>query len=193
MDLGEEENVQRRAGDAKAPLVEPPDERADGEKEGKRAPPPPAAFSTLQRSSFAFLPAAVVTLAHALTGTRLLLSHAWTCGVFALSVANHSRDYRDGPRLDALDAADKVFAWALGASCFADGLVHLSRWRFWTGSSLGAATLALYCATRFLKTAAAEDTSLATALRVRSTFPTAELAHVCMHLTAGLGALIVVA
>ena len=193
MDLDGTENAQRRASEAKAPLVEPPDERGDGEKEGKRAPAPPAALSTLQRSSFAFLPAAVVTLAHALTGTRLLLSHAWTCGVFALSVANHSRHYRDGPCWDALDTVDKVFAWALGISGFADGLAHLPPWRFWTASSLGLATLALFCASRFLKSAVANDPVPAAALRKHRALVAPELLHVCMHLAAGAAALLVVA
>ena len=172
--------------DAKVPLK--------GENEKKKGKCKTfTALSTLQWSSFAFLPAAVVTLARALTGTRLLLSHAWTCGVFSLSVANHSRDYHDGPSWDALDAVDKVFAWSLGVSCVFDGFVHLSGWRLLTSSSLGLATLALYSATRLLKTTAATDSSPAAALHRLHAIITPKTLHVCMHIAAGTGALLVVA
>ncbi len=149
-------------------------------------------LSTLQKSSFIFLPAATMTVFRAVTGSRLLLSDAWTCGVFLLSVANHSRDYHTGPRLDALDFVDKAFAWALGMSCVYDGLAHLPVWRFLSIAPLGLATLAFYVATRYLKTIIAEDTSPAAAFRARWTLLTPEKVHVCMHITAGVGAFLVV-
>lgn len=194
--LEDDENDAARALDARVPLRSVgSDAREEDAKKCVNEQPtrPPGGLSTLQRSSFAFLPAAVATLVRALTGTRLLLSHAWTCGVFALSVANHSRDYRDGPCWDALDTVDKVFAWALGISGFADGLAHLPPWRFWTASSLGLATLALFCASRFLKSAVANDPAPAAALRKHRALVAPELLHVCMHLAAGAAALLVVA
>ncbi len=196
MNLSESAEASSREGGAIFTPLESEDVEDDAYFNKSNSSGPPSApsarpkLTTLQKSSLAFLPAALTTLTRAFTGTRLLTAHAWTCGVCALSLANHSRDYRRGPRLDALDIADKTFAWALGISCACDGLMHLPRWRFWATAPFALLTLALYWGARHLR--AAEGEGPASSLRLRALPLTPEALHACMHAVAGAGAFLVV-
>ena len=145
-------------------------------------------MNRLQISSFAFLPAAVQSIAGATVGVPLRFAHIFVVPMLALSFVNHSRDYYDGPHFDLVDVTDRLAVTGLTFACVLDSFT-IEWWQIIAGGSFALLTLGLFLYSITLKKVVLEGSKAETMSPREWTTNLAvdpEIVHAWMHACAGV-------